>query len=70
MSGLFECFHCGARQVVWDCDFDASDYGYDEPGIVHDLHCMSCGAMIQYVVLEEEDEENEHGELRSERELH
>lgn len=33
-----------------DCDYDASDYGYPEDGIVHDLHCENCGAFIQYVI--------------------
>ena len=47
---MFECFHCGARAVIWDCDYDASDYGYPEDGIVHDLHCENCGALIQYVI--------------------
>ena len=57
-SGLYECFHCGARAVVWGADFDFSDYGYDGEGIVHSLHCENCGADIEYRSScdEEEDE--------------
>ena len=47
---MYECFHCGERAVIWDCDFDAEDYGYEEPGIVQDLHCSHCGAQIQYFI--------------------
>lgn len=50
---MYECFHCGAKAVVWDADFDAEDFGYDEPGIVHTCHCTNCGAVIEYVVLDE-----------------
>jgi len=27
-GGVYECFHCGARSVIWDCDFSYDDYGY------------------------------------------
>lgn len=27
---MYECFHCGARAVIWDCDFDFEDFGYKE----------------------------------------
>ena len=59
MSGTYECFHCGARAVIWDCDYDAGDYGYDGEGIVHDLHCENCGAYIQYVILSGDEEVRE-----------
>ena len=49
---LYECFHCGARAVVWDCDYDAEDYGYDCPGVVHACHCENCGAEIEYAILD------------------
>ena len=26
---MYECFHCGARAVIWDSDFDFADFGYD-----------------------------------------
>lgn len=32
--GVFECFHCGSRSVIWDCDYDFADFGYDGEGIV------------------------------------
>lgn len=51
---MFECFHCGSRAVIWDGDFDTWDCGYEEGGVVHCLHCTSCGARIEYVVMQEE----------------
>lgn len=43
---MYECFHCGCRSVVWSADFDSEDYGYEEPGIIHECHCVNCGAQI------------------------
>lgn len=56
---MYECFHCGARAVVWNADFDFSDFGYEGEGIVHILHCENCGAEIEYdiPILDEEDVE-------------
>ena len=31
---MYECFHCGHRAVIWDCDFSYEDYGYEGDGIV------------------------------------
>lgn len=45
---MYECFHCGARAVIWDSDFDYEDFGYEGPGIVQVLHCTNCGAYIEY----------------------
>lgn len=45
---MYECFNCGMRAVIWDADFDFSDYGLDEDGIVHECHCTNCGAQITY----------------------
>ena len=42
---MFECFHCLTKSVIWDSDFDFSDYGYEGEGIVHVCHC---GADIEY----------------------
>ena len=59
---MYECFHCLCRSVIWDAYIDAEDYMYERPGIVHNLHCMNCGAEIQYFVptdIEEDEEENE-----------
>ena len=46
--GTYECFHCGSKSVVWQSDFDYSDFGYDGEGIVHICQCMNCGADIEY----------------------
>lgn len=56
---MFECFHCLCKTVIWSADFDSSDYGYDEPGIIHELNCINCGAQITYFVPYKKDEENE-----------
>lgn len=47
---MYECFHCGERAVIWDADFDSEDYGMEEPGIIHECHCASCGSRITYFV--------------------
>lgn len=57
---MFECMHCGGRSVIWDSDFDSEDYGYEEPGIIHECHCTKCGARITYFVpIEWDDSESE-----------
>lgn len=56
---MYECFHCGARAVVWDADFDTEDYGYEPGGIVHNCHCACCGADITYIIWPDTDEEDE-----------
>ena len=58
---MYECFHCGCRSVIWDCDYDFADFGYDGLGIVQTLHCENCGAEIEYRIYfntegEEDDE--------------
>lgn len=45
---MYECFHCGARAVIWDADFDFDDFGYEGEGVVHVCHCANCGAEIEY----------------------
>ena len=47
---MYECFHCGNKAVIWDGDFDFSDYGEDGQGIIHECHCENCGARITYRV--------------------
>ena len=55
---MYECFHCGARAVIWDSDFEYEDCGYEGKGIVQFCHCENCGAEIEYrIPLEEEEEE-------------
>ena len=46
----YECFHCGAKAVIWQADFDFEDYGYDGQGIIHSCRCQNCGAEIEYTV--------------------
>ena len=57
-NGMYQCFHCLQYGVVWDSDFDFSDYGYDGEGVVHNCHCSNCGAEIEYKV-KNPDEEGE-----------
>ena len=45
---MYECFHCLARAVSWDADFDFSDFGYEGEGIVQMGQCNNCGAEIEY----------------------
>ena len=45
---MYQCFHCGTMGVVWDGDFDFSDYDLDGEGIIHECHCTNCGANITY----------------------
>ena len=45
-----ECFYYGNRTVIWDSDFDFSDFCQEGEGIVHILHCTHCGAQIQYMI--------------------
>lgn len=45
---MYECFHCGAKAVIWDADFDYEDYGLEGEGIVQECHCTNCGARITY----------------------
>lgn len=47
---MYECFHCGAKAVIWDADYDYSDYGYEGTGIIHECHCANCGAQITYAI--------------------
>ena len=56
---MYECFHCGNKTVIWDCDYDYEDYGFDGDGIVHVCHCSACGADIEYYIDCEEEIEEE-----------
>ena len=47
---MYECFHCLKKSVVWDSDFDFSDFDYEGEGVVHICHCTNCGAEIEYRV--------------------
>ena len=54
--GIYECFNCGAYEVVWDCDYEFEDYGYEGEGIIHECHCENCGAQITYYISFNEEE--------------
>lgn len=47
---MFECFHCCTKSVVWDSDFDFSDFGLEGNGVVHMCQCTNCEAEIEYRV--------------------
>ena len=47
---MYECFHCGARAVIWDSDYDFDDFALEGEGIVQCLHCTNCGAEIEYII--------------------
>lgn len=32
---MLECFNCLNRSVIYDCDYDYEDFGYEGEGIVH-----------------------------------
>lgn len=57
---MYECFHCCTRSVVWDSDFDFSDFGYEGEGIVQMCHCTNCGAEIEYIIPLGKEDDNEH----------
>lgn len=59
--GVYECFHCGARAVVLDCDYDGEDYGMSE-GIVHACHCANCDAEITYFISTDGGQDDDRGE--------
>ena len=48
------CWLCGGK-LIWGCDYDAEDLGYEGEGIVATLHCSSCGADVSYVLINEEE---------------
>ena len=48
------CWLCGGK-LIWGCDYDPEDYGYEGNGIVATLHCSSCGADVTYVQIDEEE---------------
>ena len=62
---MFECFNCLQKSVIWDADFDAEDYGYDQKGNVHVFHCTNCGADITYVCLENEEESDDEDSVEN-----
>ena len=63
MAGTYQCFHCLSDSVIWDNDFDFSDFGYEGEGVVHICHCANCGAEIEYRVANQTDEEDTNDEI-------
>ena len=59
---MYECFHCLARAVIWDADFDFADLGYEGSGIVQYCHCSNCGAEIEYWIKFSDIEDEDNGE--------
>ena len=53
---MYECFHCGERKIVWNSDYDFSDFGLEGKGIVHVCHCTNCGAEVEYRIRTDEEE--------------
>jgi len=58
---MFECFHCLSRSVIWDCDYNFEDFGYEGEGLVQICHCANCGAEIEYRIPFPATEEDEEG---------
>ena len=54
---MYECFHCCTRSLIWDCDYDFEDFGYEGEGIVQILHCENCGAEVEYRIYFDNEEE-------------
>lgn len=55
---MYECFHCGARAVIWDCDFTFEDFLYEGgEGLVQICHCTNCGAEIEYRIRMDDEED-------------
>ena len=57
---MYECFHCGERAVIWDCDYNTEDFGYEKPGIVHVCHCTNCHAEIEYDIFFETETDSDN----------
>lgn len=53
---MLECPHCKKTKLVWQADFDFSDYGYEGEGIVSEYICSNCNARVKIEVPLEEDE--------------
>ena len=54
------CYNCGSKNVIWGCDFDYEDYGYEGNGIVSNYSCTDCGAQIEVrVPIDDGDKEND-----------
>lgn len=54
------CVHCGDDRLVWDGDFYARDFGYEQEGAVETYHFMSCGARYEVFVPDEKVRPDKH----------
>lgn len=54
---MYECFHCGFRSVIWDCDYTFEDYGEPGNGLYQECHCTHCGAEITYRIAFDSDDD-------------
>lgn len=50
------CWYCGGR-LIWQNNYDYSDVFGEGEGIVTDPHCSECGAMVQYTLCDETEQE-------------
>lgn len=48
-----ECFMRKSSRISHDADFTFEDYGEEGIGIIHEYHCMDCGARITYRIAED-----------------
>jgi hypothetical protein len=50
------CWLCGGK-LIWQSDYNPEDFGHEEdtPGIIACLLCSSCGADVQYTLIEGEE---------------
>lgn len=63
---MYECFHCGQRAVIWGADFTIEEMGGEGEGIVHVCHCENCGALIEYWIQFDSEEET----IKNDSEVH
>jgi hypothetical protein len=43
------CWNCGGK-LCWDCDYTYADIYGEGEGVVNKLHCMDCGAEVEYAI--------------------
>ena len=53
-----KCHFC-AGPLIWQSDFNAEDYGYEQSGLVAVLMCGNCGAQWEGIQLDEDEEEED-----------
>ena len=44
---MTKCWFCG-EEMIWNSDFDFSDFGYEGEGVVAILTCPGCGAHAEF----------------------